>query len=66
MTNTLIEAADIALAGDPQHELVWAPQLKLCAELGVDAALVQPLLDALKNLLTGLSMIQEISPRTLD
>ena len=66
MTDTLIKSAKEALAGNPDPSAVIGLQRGVCKELGIDSALVDDLLARFSDLLTGICMIGEISPRTLD
>jgi len=42
-----------------RHKALWA-------EIGVDVALIAPLFDELNDLLRGLSLVRELTPRSLD
>jgi aspartate kinase len=66
MTNTLISSAENALSGNPDSSKVYELQHSICKDLGVDTKLVDPLLDEYDRLLKGISMIQELSLRTMD
>ncbi len=66
MTDTLLKSADAALAGNPDPSEVIALQRGVCSDLGLDHSLVDDLLERFSNLLQGIAMIGEISPRTLD
>lgn len=66
MTDTLIKSAKAALAGNPDATEVIGLQRGVCKDLGLDSSLVDDLLERFANLLTGISMIGEISPRTMD
>jgi len=66
MTNTLIDSANKALAGSPDTTRVANLQRGICKDLGVDTALVEPELEQFARLLFGISMIGELSLRTLD
>lgn len=66
MTDTLIKSANAALAGSPDPSAVIALQHGVCKDLGLDTALVDDLLNRFSELLAGISMIGEISPRTMD
>jgi aspartate kinase len=66
MTDTLIAQAEAALAAEPDASRVFDLQRGLCADLDVPTSLVDPLLESYERLLTGIHMIGEISPRTMD
>lgn len=66
MTDTLIETAHKALKGIVDPERVFALQRGICKDLGLPTSLVDPLLEEYARLLTGIAMIGELSPRTLD
>ncbi|MFW5857248.1 MAG: aspartate kinase [Planctomycetota bacterium] len=66
ITDMLIAAAHAALEGNPDSGVIEARQLGLIRDLGLDASLVRPLLDNLAELLKGISMVEELTPRTLD
>lgn len=66
MTDTLIQSAKDALEGRPDPARVIQLQRGVCHDLGLDTALVDPLLQRFTELLHGIDMIGEISPRTMD
>jgi len=66
MTDTLIACARQALDGKPDPAPVMNAQRSICRELGVDTALVEPMLEEFARLLNGIAMLQELSLRTLD
>ncbi len=66
MTDTLIDSAEKALAGQPDPARVMELQRDVCQALDADTQLVEPLLKQYADLLVGISMIGEISPRTMD
>ncbi|MBN2711621.1 MAG: aspartate kinase, partial [Planctomycetes bacterium] len=66
MTNTLIASAEEALSGKPDSSKVFELQRGVCKDLGISSDIVEPLLEEYDRLLVGISMIQELSPRTMD
>ncbi len=66
MTNTLIESANNALNGDPDTSRVANLQRGICRDLGVPAGLIEDELEQFARLLFGISMIGELSPRSMD
>ncbi len=68
MTDTLIAAAKAAKDGKPDSGKVSEAQLWICHGLGIDpvAIGVQRLLDRFDKLLSGIAMIGELTPRTMD
>lgn len=65
-TDFLLEAADCALDGKIEIDRIEKLHLDTARELGVDSACVESLLAELKQLLTGISMIRELTKRTRD
>lgn len=65
-TDFLLDAADAALAGSVDISLVEKLHRDTAAELGVDASFLESLFAELKSLLTGISMIKELTRRTRD
>ncbi len=65
-TNELIQAAQKALHGEVTVEPVEELHFGLLTELGLDKDLIQPILDELHAFLQGVSLIGELTPRTLD
>lgn len=65
-TDFLLEAADCALDGKIEIDRIEKLHLDTARELGVDSACVESLLSELKQLLTGISMIRELTKRTRD
>ena len=65
-TDFLLEAADCALDGKIKIDRIEKLHLDTARELGVDSACVESLLSELKQLLTGISMIRELTKRTRD
>ncbi len=68
MTDTLIAAAKAAKDGKPDSSKVAEAQRWICGELGVDTAAtgIDRLLDRFDKLLSGIAMIGELTPRTMD
>ena len=65
-TDFLLEAADCALDGKIEIDRIEKLHLDTARELGVDSDCVESLLSELKQLLTGISMIRELTKRTRD
>lgn len=65
-TDMLIQAAKMAAEGEADAEKVERYTLSLVEDLGIDSRAVEPLLHQLSMLLTGISLIRELTPRTLD
>lgn len=65
-TDHLLEAADSALQGIIDIKGVSQLHEYTVYELGTDIEVIKPLLDELKQLLTGISMLKEISKRSRD
>ena len=65
-TDHLLEAADMAVKGKVDIEKVEKLHLDTARELGVDVPAIQELLGELKTLLTGISMLHELSRRSRD
>ncbi|MDF1666167.1 MAG: aspartate kinase [Planctomycetota bacterium] len=67
ITNMLFEAANRALKGDKQAaESVRARQKEIIASLDLDETLVDKELNKLEEMLHGVRMLGELSPRSLD
>lgn len=68
MTDTLIAAAKAAKDGKPDSGKVAEAQRWIARELGVDtvASGIERLLDRFDKLLSGIAMIGELTPRTMD
>ncbi len=66
MTDALVQAAKRAAGGDGSAETVIALEEKVRRELGVDRSVVEPLYQELADLLRGLSLVRELSSRSLD
>ena len=65
-TDHLLEAADLAVSGTVDVAGVAKLHEDTAAELGIDISTIRSLLDELKQLLTGISMLKEISKRSRD
>lgn len=65
-TDHLLEAADSAVQGKVDIEKVEKLHLDTAKELGVDVPAIKELLEELKTLLTGISMLHELTRRTRD
>lgn len=66
MTDTLVKSANAALTEKPAPQEVIDLQYWVVDGLGLPHALVDDLLQQYTELLTGIHMLGEISPRTLD
>lgn len=65
-TDHLLEAADLAVSGKVDISGVEALHYETVKELDIDRKDVDELLSELKTLLTGISMLQELTKRTRD
>jgi aspartate kinase len=65
-TDNLIRSAKIALAGTVEAEDIRKYHQGLAEGLEIDWKLIDPLICDLENLLHGISLIEELTPRTLD
>lgn len=65
-TDHLLEAADLAVSGKVDVAGVAKLHEDTAAELGINIETIRALLDELKQLLTGISMLKEISKRSRD
>ena len=66
MTDALLEAARQAARGLFAPEPVLAKQAGIARDLGCDDKLLVPFYEEFTNLLRGLSLVRELSPRSLD
>lgn len=67
VTDDLFKLGEQAVLGSsPSVEPIRKRHLEAIRELGVDPALVEPLLGELEALLKGISLVKELSPRSLD
>jgi aspartate kinase len=65
-TDDLLDAADAALKGVITLDAIEKLHKTTAAELGVPAAEIDTLLSELRTLLTGISMLREVTPRSRD
>ncbi|MCD8351754.1 MAG: aspartate kinase [Planctomycetaceae bacterium] len=68
MTDTLVAAAHAAKDGKPDASKVIEAQHWICRELGIDPSSngIDRLLERFDKLLSGIAMIGELTPRTMD
>ena len=66
ITDALVGAAKKAAAGTYEPELVIDRQRGIAAELGCPDELLAPLYSEIRDLLRGISLVKELSPRSLD
>src|SRR5690348_12132747 len=67
VTDDLLALARESLAGDVSRlKAIVARHRDAAADLGVDAGPLAPLFDELEALARGVSLIRELTPRTLD
>ncbi len=66
ITDALVDAARRAASGSYDPSLVIDRQAGIAAELGCDASLLAPLFQEIRDLLRGISLVKELSPRSLD
>lgn len=66
MTDALIGAAKRAAGGHYDPEPPIERQARVAAELGCDPELLAPLFEEIRDLLRGISLVRELSPRSLD
>ena len=65
-TDHLLEAADMAVEGTVDIAKVEKLHFDTAAELGIEVPAIKDLLGELKTLLTGISMLRELTKRTRD
>lgn len=65
-TDHLLEAADAALTGIITLEAIEKLHKHTAAELGIPVTEIDTLLGELRTLLTGISMLREVTPRSRD
>lgn len=65
-TDHLLEAADWAVEGDVDIKKIEGLHIATAKTLGIDDTVVKELLGELKTLLTGISMLRELTKRTRD
>ncbi len=66
ITDALIDAARAAVAGSDAGERIIARQSEIAAGLGCDLELLAPLFAEMRDLLRGIRLVKELSPRSLD
>ncbi len=66
VTDELLAQARAAVRGRYSLQVLRERHRTLWAEIGVDLAPVEPLFDELDDLLRGLALVRELTPRTLD
>lgn len=65
-TDHLLDAADAALNGTVTLDTIEALHKDTAAELGIPVTEIDTLLGELRTLLTGISMLREVTPRSKD
>ena len=66
ITDGLIDAARAAASGsEPDHSVI-AKQTDIAKSLGCDVAMLEPLFAEIRDLLRGIRLVRELSPRSLD
>lgn len=65
-TDHLLEAADMAVRGTVEISRIESLHFDTAGELGIDVPAIKELLEELKFLLTGISMLRELTKRTRD
>jgi aspartate kinase len=66
ITDMLINAAKAAAAGNADASKIVDRQRGVLKELGADPAMLDPFLKEIEDLLRGISLVREASPRVLD
>jgi len=66
VTDELLRLARAAVAGRYSLRKIRRLHREIYAPLGIDFAVVEPLLDELNDLLRGLKLVGELTPRSLD
>ncbi len=66
VTDALIDAATTAASGHNPGESVIDRQKAIAASLGCDEALLMPFYSEIRDLLRGIRLVGELSPRSLD
>ena len=66
ITDALINAAKTAAAGHNPGETVIERQQAIAASLGCDESLLMPFYSEMRDLLRGIRLVGELSPRSLD
>ena len=65
-TDNLLEAGANALEGNISLDKIVQTHSDTCKELEVDYSLAEPLIQELEDLLRGISLLRELSPKTKD
>jgi aspartate kinase len=65
ITDGLVRAARAAAAGEQADEVI-AAQVAIAGSLGCDPGLLEPFLREIRDLLRGIGLVKELSPRSLD
>ena len=65
-TDDLLSAADAALSGEVTLDAIETLHKSTAAELGIPTTEIDHLLGELRTLLTGISMLRELTPRSKD
>ena len=66
ITDGLINAAKTAAAGEEPAPWVESRQTEVAQSLGCDVAMLEPLFSEIRDLLRGIRLVRELSPRSLD
>ena len=66
ITDALIDAARAAASGTDAGERVIARQTEIASSLGCDPELLAPFYTEIRDLLRGIKLVKELSPRSLD
>ncbi|HET6582885.1 MAG TPA: aspartate kinase [Nannocystaceae bacterium] len=66
ITDALIDAARAAASGTDAGERVIARQTEIASSLGCDPELLAPFFVEIRDLLRGIKLVKELSPRSLD
>lgn len=66
ITNALVASAQKAAQGEYAPETVLARQAAIAQELGCNDLLLQALFSEIRDLLRGIHLVKELSPRSLD
>jgi aspartate kinase len=66
ITDALVNAAKAAAHGDCDPDAVIAKQQRVARELGCADELLEPLFAEIRDLLRGIQLVKELSPRSLD
>lgn len=66
ITDRLIRAAHAAAGGKADSSAIAGRQREILAELGLATTMLDPLLQELQDLLRGVSLVREVSPRVFD